>query len=137
MIDSLPRREREIFEIICGAGEVSMAEIRERMADAPTVSAVRVFLLRLEERGLIAHRREGRQYIYRSIPDTQSVRKAFLGDLVGRLFRGSPTAAATMLMGMSEKISDEELDALEDMVAQARARKDADGSGEDSGGEDR
>ena len=119
-VDSLPRREREIFEIICGAGEVSMGDIRERMADPPTVSAVRVFLLRLEERGLVEYRRQGRAYIYRSVPDTQSVRQAFLGDLVGRLFRGRPAAAATMLMGMSDGLSDEELDELEAALAEAR-----------------
>ena len=47
MIDSLPRREREIFEILCG-GEASAAGVREAMADPPSYSAVRTLLSRLE-----------------------------------------------------------------------------------------
>lgn len=36
MIGSLPRREREIFEILCSVGEATAAEVRERMEDAPS-----------------------------------------------------------------------------------------------------
>jgi hypothetical protein len=35
MIASLPRREREIFEILCSAGEATAADVRRAMADAP------------------------------------------------------------------------------------------------------
>ena len=41
MIDSLPRREREISEILCSAGEATVAGIRAAMTDPPSYSAVR------------------------------------------------------------------------------------------------
>ena len=50
MIESLPRREREIFEILCSSGEATAAEVRVAMADAPSHSAVRTLLARLEGR---------------------------------------------------------------------------------------
>ena len=40
MIASLPRREREIFEILCSAGEATAADVRRAMADPPSHSAV-------------------------------------------------------------------------------------------------
>ena len=47
MIPALPRREREIFEILCGLEQATAADVRERMADAPSYSAVRTMLARL------------------------------------------------------------------------------------------
>jgi hypothetical protein len=41
MIDSLPRRERELFELLCSAGEATAAELRTAMKDPPSYSAVR------------------------------------------------------------------------------------------------
>ena len=51
MIDSLPRREREIFELLCSAGEATAAEIRAAMQEPPSYSAVRTLLARLERLG--------------------------------------------------------------------------------------
>ena len=51
MIDSLPRRERELFELLCSAGEATAAELRTAMKDPPSYSAVRTLLARLEARG--------------------------------------------------------------------------------------
>ena len=36
MIPALPRRERELFEILCGLQSATAAELRERMADPPS-----------------------------------------------------------------------------------------------------
>ena len=47
MIPALPRREREIFEILCGADGATVADVRERLSDAPGYSAVRTLLSRL------------------------------------------------------------------------------------------
>jgi predicted ArsR family transcriptional regulator len=66
MIDSLPRREREIFEILLSLGEASAAEVRRAMKDAPSHSAVRTMLGRLEAKGLLSHRAEEQTYIYKA-----------------------------------------------------------------------
>ena len=67
MIDSLPRREREIFELLCSAGEATAAEIRSAMQDPPSYSAVRTLLARLEARGVIKHRIADQAYVYSSV----------------------------------------------------------------------
>ena len=64
MIDSLPRREREIFELLCSAGEATAAEMRAAMQDPPSYSAVRTLLARLEARGVIKHRIGDQAYVY-------------------------------------------------------------------------
>ena len=78
MIDSLPRREREIFELLCSAGEATAAEIRAAMKDPPSYSAVRTLLARLEARGVVKHRTQDQAYVYKSVPQPAKVRE--IGD---------------------------------------------------------
>lgn len=119
-ISELPRREREIFEILCSGEEFTAAAVRARMNDAPSYSAVRTLLRRLEERGLVTHRSEDQTYLYKSLPQPSVVRNSALRQLVKTFFGGSSASAATALLGLSKDMSAEELDALERAIEKAR-----------------
>lgn len=123
MIRNLPRREREIFEILCSAGEATAAQVREAMADPPSYSAVRTMLGRLEAKGMVKHRVEEQSYVYRSVPQPAKVRESALRQLVKTFFDGSAASAATALLGLSEKLDDEELDALQRAIDEAKERR--------------
>jgi predicted transcriptional regulator len=121
MIDSLPRREREIFEILCSAGEATAADVREAMADPPSYSAVRTLLARLEARGLIKHRTDNLAYVYKSVPQASKVRESALKSLVKTFFDGSAASAATALLGLTKELSAEEATALRRAIDEAKA----------------
>lgn len=123
MIDSLPRREREIFEILCSMGEASAAEVRRAMADAPSHSAVRTMLSRLEAKGVVGHRSDGQTYIYKPAVKPAKVRDSALRQLVKTFFHGSAASAATALLGMSQEMDQEELDALQRAIDEAKERQ--------------
>lgn len=123
MISSLPRREREIFEILCSLGEASAADVRKAMADAPSHSAVRTMLARLEAKGLVAHHAMDQTYIYRSVPRPAKVRESALQNLVKTFFDGSAASAATALLGLTKKLQPEELDALQAAIDEAKERR--------------
>jgi predicted transcriptional regulator len=122
MIGSLPRREREIFEILCSAGEATAADVRKAMVDPPSHSAVRTMLTRLEAKGLVRHRTEEQAYVYRSIPQPAKVRESALQQLVKTFFDGSAASAATALLGMSKSLNSEELKALQRAIDLAKER---------------
>lgn len=122
MIDSLPRREREIFEILCSTGEATATEVRRRMADPPSQSAVRTLLSRLEERGLVTHRVQGQAYRYKSVPRPAKIRESALRQMVRTFFGGSAASAATALLGLSRDLTPEEVDALQRAIDEARER---------------
>jgi predicted transcriptional regulator len=122
LIESLPRREREIFEIVCSAGEATAAEVRSAMADAPSHSAVRTLLARLEGRGLLRHRLADQAYVYRSVPQPAKVRESALKQIVKTFFDGSAANAATALLGMSKKMEPEELEALQRAIEAMKER---------------
>ena len=123
MIESLPRREREIFEILCSAGEASAAEIRRAMADPPSHSAVRTMLSRLEAKGVVRHRAEQQTYIYKPAVKPAKVRQSALKQLVRTFFDGSAATAATALLGLSKNLSNEELEALQNAIDEAKERQ--------------
>jgi len=123
MIDSLPRREREIFEILCSVGEASAADIRRAMSDAPSHSAVRTMLSRLEAKGVVRHHSDGQTYIYKPAVKPAKVRDSALRQLVKTFFQGSAASAATALLGLSEDIDDKELEALQRAIDEAKERQ--------------
>lgn len=121
MIDSLPRREREIFEILC-RGEATAAQVRDAMANPPSYSAVRTMLARLEAKGLATHRSADQTYVYKSVPRPATVRASALKQVVQNFFGGSAANAATALLGLTKSLSDEELEALQQAIDQAKER---------------
>lgn len=123
MIGSLPRREREIFEIVCSAGEATAAEVRSAMADPPSHSAVRTLLARLEAKGLLRHRLADQSYVYKSVPQPAKVRESALRQMVKTFFDGSAANAATALLGLSKNLDPEELDALQRAIDDARRER--------------
>ncbi len=123
MIDSLPRREREIFEILCSRGEATAAEVREAMKDAPSYSAVRTMLGRLEAKGLVKHRTVEQSYVYKSVPQPAKVRESALKSLVKTFFDGSAASAATALLGLTKNLDPNELDALQKAIDEAKDRQ--------------
>ncbi len=123
MISGLPRREREIFEILCSAGEATAAEIRKGMADAPSHSAVRTMLARLEAKGLVRHRADDQTYVYRSVPQPAKIRESALQSLVRTFFDGSAASAATALLGLSKSLRPDELEALQRAIDEAKERR--------------
>jgi predicted transcriptional regulator len=122
MIGSLPRREREIFEIVCSAGEATAAEVRAAMSDPPSHSAVRTLLARLEAKGLLRHRLADQSYVYKSVPQPAKVRESALRQMVKTFFDGSAANAATALLGLSKTLDPEELDALQRAIDDVRER---------------
>ena len=123
MIDSLPRREREIFELLCSAGEATAAEMRAAMKDPPSYSAVRTLLARLEARGLVKHRVADQAYVYKSVPQPAKVRETAMKAMVRTFFDGSAASAATALLGLTRSLSRDEIDALQQAIDQAKERE--------------
>ena len=119
----LARREREIMEILFQlGGEVSAEEIRERLSDPPSYSAVRAMLAKLEAKGAVRHREKGLRYVYSPTINRTAARRSAIKRLVQVFFDGSAGQAMTALLN-EEKWSEEELDELAQAVERARQER--------------
>ena len=121
--DKLSRREREIMDVLYALGDSASAdEIRERLTDPPTYSAVRAMLAKLEAKGVIRHRAEGLRYVYSPVTSRTAAQKKAISQLMRVFFRGSASDAVTALL-KQEQWSDSELEALRHQIDQVRKQK--------------
>lgn len=122
MIDTLPRREREVFETLCRLEIGTASAVRADLSDALSDSAVRTMLRRLEAKGLV--RREAGQdgFLYRPVAQTDAVAAGVLRRMVDTFFAGSAAGAATALLGLGQHLTPEEAEALEQAIERARGR---------------
>ena len=108
----LSRREREILEVLFAiGGEASAEDIRARLSDPPSYSAVRAMLAKLEAKGAIRHREKGLKYVYSPKTPLRAARRSALRRIVDVFFDGSKESVVTALLD-EEKWTDEELDEL-------------------------
>jgi BlaI family penicillinase repressor len=75
--------------------EVHAALSKKRQLAQTTVSTL---LARLEKRGLIEHRTEGRQFVYRALVDEQELNHTMVRELTDRLFTGDVTELVNHLL---------------------------------------
>jgi predicted transcriptional regulator len=121
--DKLSRREREIMDVLFALGDKGSAdEIRERLSDPPSYSAVRAMLVKLEAKGFIRHRAEGLRYVYSPTASRATAQKKAVSQLVRVFFRGSPGETAAALL-KQEDWSDEELNALRKQIDQVKKNR--------------
>ncbi|HVL79495.1 MAG TPA: BlaI/MecI/CopY family transcriptional regulator [Sphingomicrobium sp.] len=125
MLSKLPPRERQIVDLLYQRGEMAAAEICDALPDNPSGSAVRTMLKRLEDKGYVRRTDSDRGYLYSPAVSEALARKSALSEIVRTFFGGSPAGAATALLGMSDRLDEQELDQLEAMIARARAAKGA------------
>ena len=119
----LSRRERQILDALLEAGEAPAEDIRQRLPDPPSYSAVRVMLTRLEKKGYVRHREEGVRYIYAPAVSRTRERRNALSRLVRTFFGGSTTEAVTALLDSAEDLSREELDRLAGIIEKAKEKR--------------
>lgn len=119
----LARREREIMDVLFEiGGEASAEEIRERLSDPPSYSAVRAMLAKLEIKGAVRHREKGLRYVYSPTITRSTARRSAIRRLVQVFFDGSAGQAITALLN-DEKWSDEELDFVAKEIERARKER--------------
>ena len=123
MLNKLPPRERQIVDLLYQRSDLTVAEICDLLPDKPTGGAVRTMLKRLEDKGCVTRIESDRGFVYSPAVAETVARKSALSDVVRTFFNGSPASAASALLGMSDRLDSNELDALEQMIAEARRAK--------------
>lgn len=120
MIESLPRREREVFETLCRLEAATAADVRATLSDPLSDSAVRTLLSRLEAKDLV--RREPGQggFVYRPAPRPDALAAGALKRMVDTFFAGSAASAATALLGMSDRLTPDEAESLRRLIDRTR-----------------
>ncbi len=101
---SLSELQIELMRVLWRRGETSTTEVAQELADMRGLkhTTVATLLTRLEKRGVVAQRRDGRQLCYRALVDEADVRRSMVADLLGALFAGDAQQLVAHLVQESE-----------------------------------
>ena len=116
--------QREIMEIVWELGEVSARDVREVLSRQRDVArnTVRTLLERMEEKGWLTHREDGRTYLYSAIqPQLVTIGQKVV-EVLDNVCGGSPEALVTALLDY-RGLTDSELRRIRAMLDDAKASK--------------
>ena len=117
----LGARERQIMDVIYQLGEAAVGEVRDRLPNPPSYSAVRTMIRHLESKGLLKHRQDGARYVYWPVRSRESASRSALRHLLATFFGGSaPDAVAAILDVSADKLDQQDLNRIKQMIDQAR-----------------
>ena len=106
--EKLSRRERQIMDILFEHGSIPASEIRSRLADPPSYSAVRAALRVLERKGHIRHELQGLRYVWTPRVARDRARRSALRHLVRTFFDGSVEQTVAALLNEGDLNLDED-----------------------------
>jgi len=101
---SLSELQITLMRVLWRRGEVSTADVAAELAEERGLkhTTVATLLTRLEKRGVVAQRREGRQLFYRAVAGEAQVKRSMVADLIGALFDGDARELVAHLVQESE-----------------------------------
>ena len=117
----LSRRERLIMDTLYQLGKATAADLIKALPGEPSDSTVRTQLRVLEAKGHVRHEDDGQRFVYFPVVPRRVVRKSALKHVVDTIFDGSVSTVVAALLGPDgARLSDAELDRIEEIVAKAR-----------------
>ena len=121
----LSRRERQIIDALFTEGDATVNQVHAKLPDPPTPTAVRAMLMILLDKGLVRRRKRGREYVYRPAMQRGRAGRSALQRVIRTFYEGSlEKALAAHLADGKTKLSDDELERLQDLIETARLDND-------------
>jgi len=113
--------EQRLMEVVWASGPVTVGAVVDALPpdQRPAYNSVQTMMKILERKGYVAHRSEGRAFVYHAVVDRDAAARTALSHLVQRFFGGSPRALALNLVEGAH-LTDDELDELRATIARAK-----------------
>ncbi|HEV8581229.1 MAG TPA: BlaI/MecI/CopY family transcriptional regulator [Thermoanaerobaculia bacterium] len=112
-----------IMRVLWNRGEATVAEVHDTLEPERglALTTIATMLTKMEKKGVVDHRADGRRFIFRPLVSESQVRRSMVADLTSQLFRGDVTALVNHLLSEHE-IDARELAQLRELIS-ARGKK--------------
>ena len=109
--------ETEVLRLVWQCREATVQQVYEALPDHRKVTYVTVatLLRRLEKKGYLKHRTQGKAFVYAPTAKKEDVIRRTISDLVDRLFGGNPVPLMQHLAQHSG-LSDEDIERLKELT---------------------
>ena len=106
-----------IMRILWNRDEATVAEVHEALEPERglALTTIATMLTKMEKKGVVDHRAEGRRFIFRPLVSEDQVRRSMVSGLTSQLFRGDVTALVHHLL--EHDIDARELAQLRELIA--------------------
>ncbi|MDY7078067.1 MAG: BlaI/MecI/CopY family transcriptional regulator [Chloroflexota bacterium] len=109
-VKNLTALQMTVMNVLWQLGEATVAQVHAAVQEKRqlALTTVATVLSRLEKYGLLSHRTEGRQYVYRPLVSRDEVRRSQLSNVVDHLFEGNPADLVYHLINEAD-VDDDDL----------------------------
>ena len=116
-LPSLSASETEILRLVWNLGEGTVLQVSERLPPQRKIAyaTVQTLLRRLEKKGYVRHRSEGRAHVFFPAVQQEHVIKRSVNDFLERLFGGDPIPLVQHLAEHG-RISAEDIERLKKLI---------------------
>lgn len=99
-LHGLGHLQAEVLEHLWQQGEATVSQVHAAIGTRRAVSytTVLVALQKLERKGWVAHRAEGRAYVYFPVASQQTAQAGLLSEIVDKVFGGDPLQLVSQLL---------------------------------------
>jgi len=113
-----------ILRALWSRGEATVAEVHDDLAPERglALTTIATMLVKLEKKGVVGHRADGRRFVYRPLVDERQVRRSMVAELTSQLFRGDVTALVSHLLSEHD-IDPVELEELRDLISRREQKE--------------
>lgn len=91
-----------IMRVLWEEGEATVSRVQERLAHGDkherALTTIATMLTKMEKKGVVAHRSEGRIFVYKALVQEDAVRRSMVSELTERLFQGDYGALVSHLL---------------------------------------
>ena len=112
------------MRVLWQQGEATVAQVHEALHGerSRALTTIATMLTKMEKKGVVAHRLEGRQFVYRPTVSEVAVQRSMVSELTAQLFEGDATALVNHLLSERE-VDAAELGALLEKIERREARE--------------
>ena len=111
-----------IMRVLWDRDEATVADVHEALEveRGLALTTIATMLMKMEKKGVVDHRAEGRRFIYQPTVSEGQVRRSMVADLTAQLFGGDVTALVSHLLSEHEIDADELVELRERIAAEER-----------------
>jgi len=113
-----------IMRVLWDAKSASVSHVYDALPreHRRALTTIATMLTKMEKKGVVSHRSEGRQFIYEPEISEADVHRTMVADLTERLFDGDITALVSHLL-TEQEVDREELTRLQKLIDEARSKE--------------
>lgn len=116
----LGKLELQIMKVVWQMGRATVHDVKEALGKGrkPAYSTILTMMRKIEAKGYLEHDVDNRTYVYRPTISQEDVRRSVLGDILDRVFEGSPALLMNCLVEQKD-ISEPELQQIKELIREA------------------